>query len=229
MALEIEQSAGGAWLYRPEGLTADAPVVFLIGENGEDLNEQARRARGSRLNCALCGVPVADWDGQLTPWPGPAIFGTSDFAGGADEFLAQLLSAAPEVLEQAGCRRACIAGYSLAGLFALYAATRSPLFEGVAAMSPSVWYEGFVAHLQAHPPLNPAARFYLSLGRSEEKARNRVLRTVGDRIRQTRQALSEAQGREVPLVMHDGGHYTRVPERIAEGVAWLARECGAPL
>ncbi|MDO4356849.1 MAG: alpha/beta hydrolase-fold protein [Clostridia bacterium] len=226
--MEIQQSAGGTWLYRPDGLTAEAPVVFLIGENGADLEEQANRARKGGLNCALCGVPVRDWDGQLTPWPGPPVLGASDFSGGADGFLAELLALVPEVLKQSGCGRACVAGYSLAGLFALYAATRSSPFEGVAAMSPSVWYDGFVEYLEAHPPLNAGTRFYLSLGKSEEKARSRVLRTVGERLRRTREILSTAQEREVPLVMHDGGHYTRVPERIAAGVAWLARDGRLP-
>lgn len=222
--MEIVQAAGGTWLYRPEERMAGAPLVFLIGENCADLEDQARRAQKSGLNCALCGVPVADWDGQLSPWPGPAVFGgNSDFSGRADEFLAELLRIGPEVLTQAGCESACIAGYSLAGLFALYAATRSDWFAGVAAMSASVWYEGFTDYLRAHAPRNPRTRFYLSLGRAEERTRHPVLRMVGDRMREARQILAEAQQRDVPLVMHDGGHYSGVPARIAAGVAWLAR------
>ena len=44
-----------------------------------------------------------------------------------------------------------LGGYSLAGLFALWASTQTDLFYGVAAASPSVWFLGWMEFEQQHP------------------------------------------------------------------------------
>ena len=44
-----------------------------------------------------------------------------------------------------------LGGYSLAGLFALWAATRTDTMYGVAAASPSVWFPGWPGYEAAHP------------------------------------------------------------------------------
>jgi predicted alpha/beta superfamily hydrolase len=48
------------------------------------------------------------------------------------------------------CKTYIIGGYSLAGLFALWASTRTDLFFGVAAASPSVWFPGFIDYMADH-------------------------------------------------------------------------------
>lgn len=201
-------------IYRAADMDAAAPVIFLVGENAERAAGLLSAAKKNRWRCALAVAPVADWNAELSPWPAPAVFrGGADFGGGADAFLAALLAEVPRVCEEAGSDRACIMGYSLAGLFALYAATRCAAFERVAALSPSVWFDGFAEYFAAHLPQNGA--FYLSLGRKEEKTGNAVLRSVGENLRAIGQML------DAPVVMHDGGHYTDVEKRMSAAVEWL--------
>ena len=69
-----------------------------------------------------------------------------------------------------------LGGYSLAGLFALWASTQTALFSGVAAASPSVWFPGWMEFERQRPI--QAQRIYLSLGDKEEHTKNADLRTT---------------------------------------------------
>ena len=72
-------------------------------------------------------------------------------------------------------------GYSLAGLFSLWAAYQTDVFSGIAAASPSVWFPGFIEYMKEHEIKSETV--YLSLGDREEKTRNSVMSQVGNCIR----------------------------------------------
>lgn len=203
-------------IYQAADMDATAPVIFLVGENADRSEWLVRAVRKAGWRCALAVAPVADWNRQLSPWPATAVFrGGEDFAGEADAFLDALAKQIPDVLAQAGGKRACLCGYSLAGLFVLYAAAKLRL-DRVAALSPSVWYEDFVGYFAQHLPPRET-KVYLSLGRKEEKTGNARLRSVGENLR----AVQALLGDDTPLVMHDGGHYTDVEKRMQHALEWI--------
>ena len=97
---------------------------------------------------------------------------------------------------------------------------RADAFSAVAAASPSVWFPGFTEYLFAggiH-----AGRVYLSLGDREEKTRNPVMATVGDRIREIH-AWLEAGGVPCRLEWNGGNHFRDPEERMAKGFAWAMK------
>jgi hypothetical protein len=61
---------------------------------------------------------------------------------------------------------------------------------------------------------------YLSLGDREEKTRNPVMATVGERIRET-QDLLRAQGVDTVLEWNRGNHFQDADLRTARAFAWL--------
>ncbi len=63
-----------------------------------------------------------------------------------------------------------LGGYSLAGFFALWSSYQTELFDGIAAVSPSVWYPQWMEYAKDNKPL--ATSVYLSLGDKEEKTKN---------------------------------------------------------
>ena len=126
----------------------------------------------------LIAVKAGDWNADLSPWKAPAVFGSEDFGDGAGETLKEVLKLCTE-----NSKDYYIGGYSLAGLFELWAACQTDRFAGVAAASPSIWFPGFVEYLKENRPKCSAV--YLSLGDKEEKVRNPVLSGVGDCIRET--------------------------------------------
>ncbi len=164
----------------------------------------------------LKAFPVNDWNNNLSPWNAPPVFGKNGFGDGAANTLDQ-------ILQHCGDRSKTyfIGGYSLAGLFSLWAAFQTDLFEGVAAASPSVWFPGFSDFVKANN-IN-CGSVYLSLGDREEQTRNPVMATVGDRIRDIHETLSE-RGVECVLEMNEGNHFKDADLRTAKAFSWLLRK-----
>ena len=113
-----------------------------------------------------------------------------------------------------------LAGYSLAGFFALWTAYQTDLFCGIAAVSPSVWYPGWVDYASEHSCR--ADHVYLSLGDKEEQAGPPIMRTVGDGIRKQYDLLS-GQGTRCTLEWNKGNHFREPDVRTAKGIAWLLK------
>ena len=111
-----------------------------------------------------------------------------------------------------------LGGYSLAGLFALWAGYQSDVFEGIAAASPSVWFPDWIEYASARKPLTSAV--YLSLGDKEEKAKNPIMAQVGLAIRSQEKMLQE-QGVNTILEWNTGNHFVDSEKRMAKGFAWL--------
>ena len=160
-------------------------------------------------DCALAVFPVRDWNEELSPWA------AEGFPGGGRKTLERLL--AELSLLPADIPR-YIGGYSLAGLFALWAFHESGAFHGCAAVSGSFWYPGLVEYVQS-APLSPESRVYLSLGRQEHKSRNRQMRSV-------KTALNTLYDYYSPLChckleWNEGNHFTDPTERMRKGFAWL--------
>lgn len=114
-------------------------------------------------------------------------------------------------------RKYILAGYSLAGFFALWASYQTDLFSDIAAVSPSVWYPGWIDYAKKHQ--TRAERIYLSLGDREEKTRNAMMSQVGDAIRGQYQLL---QRDNIPstLEWNPGNHFRDNGLRMAKGIAW---------
>ena len=109
-----------------------------------------------------------------------------------------------------------IGGYSLAGLFALWAAYQTDVFSGVAAASPSMWFPGFVDYMRENAMHTD--HVYLSLGDKEEKVRNPVMAAVGERIREAYDLLEERKI-DVRLEWNQGNHFKDADLRTAKAFA----------
>ncbi len=195
----------------------DADWVLLQPTDDHDLafmrEETESIRRLSAVDFCLTAFRVENWNTQLSPWKAPAVFGKADFGDGAESTLKEVL---------AYCRDPgktyVIGGYSLAGLFALWAACRTDAFRGAAAASPSVWFPGFTDYVKENPVR--CGRVYLSLGDREEKTRNPVMAAVGQRIRETYECL-RAQGIACTLEWNEGNHFRDAALRCAKAFAWV--------
>ena len=165
---------------------------------------------------SLVAFMIKDWNQELTPWSAPPVFGKVPFGSGAEKTLkfitCQLL---PEVQDK--IPHLILGGYSLAGLFALWAGYQTDLFEGIAAASPSVWYPQWIDFASENKPL--AKSVYLSLGDKEEKAKNPVMAQVGNAIRKQHELLTEQEINTL-LEWNAGNHFVDSDKRMAKGFAW---------
>ena len=191
-----------------ENLSGGATVFWAYDSSDDpDIIAELVRERCALLPYRLIAFPVDDWNADLSPWRAGGVFRGQDFAGNGAETLGWLKRAA------VGFERPMIAGYSLAGLFALWASCETELFSGAASCSGSVWYPGWSDYIKTHFP--NAEHVYLSLGDREEKTRNHVMAQVGDNTR----ALAEKLGIEV--VWNEGNHFKDADKRLAAGIARL--------
>lgn len=209
-----------------------APVWLIQPVDDHDLagiqrEYDAIRQQAGEESFLLIALPVSQWNRDLSPWEAPPVFGAESFGDGAVETLRlitdRLIPALRRETGGSAGRRIYLGGYSLAGLFALWAGYVSGAFSGVAAVSPSVWFPGwedFAARRMPH-----AGAVYLSLGDREERTRNPVMARVGDRIRAQHALLTEQR---VPCALewNPGNHFKDPDLRTAKGFAWLIRHAG---
>ena len=161
-------------------------------------------------------VEGIDWNRDLSPWPAGKVFKKGeDFSGGGEAFLKRLLEETKEIPAQK-----YLAGVSLAGLFALYAATRSDCFSGILSISGSLWYPGLREYLSEQPFYAEAV--YLSLGEQEGKSRNPVLTRVEEETAACAAILKE-KGVHVKREMNPGGHFADGEERLLKALRWLTK------
>ena len=187
-------------------------MIYVV-DSPEHPLDVATAAEG--LRSRVVSAPVADWGDALTPWSAPALRpGEKGFGGRADEtlaLLAEAFDAAP------GPHAVC--GYSLGGLFALYAFVREPRLAACACLSGSVWYEGWVDWLRANAPDCAGRYAYFSVGKKEKRA-GLPFRHVEEDLAACTE-IFRAHGCRVDVALGPGSHMQHVTERLAAGLAAL--------
>lgn len=163
----------------------------------------------------LITVIINSWNNDLSPWKAPPVYGDEAFGGGADDVLQEIL----RVTEDKD-KRYYIGGYSLAGLFSLWAAYQTDVFSGVAAASPSVWFPGFREYVKVHEICTN--KIYLSLGDREEKTRNPVMSQVGDSIREIHDWYKK-KGLACTLEWNKGNHFKDPDIRTSRAFEWIMK------
>ncbi len=200
---------------------ADSVLIQLVDDH--DLegieSELAEIQRLTAEDFCFVTIKVGSWNTDLSPWKAPAVFGREDFGAGAGRTLTEVLKYTVDP-----AKTYYIGGYSLAALFAVWAAYQTDVFKGVAAASPSVWFPGFVDSFMRNNECRSKA-VYLSLGDREAKTRNPVMATVEHRIREAYELL-KTQGVETTLEWNQGNHFADADIRTARAFAWVMKSIG---
>lgn len=196
---------------------ADAHTVLIQAVDSHDLgiieNEFAYIKNNTERDFCLTAFKVSNWNDDLSPWMAPAVFGDNAFGGKAKDTLCEILNYCNDRNKEY-----FIGGYSLAGLFSLWAGYNTDLFKGVAAVSPSVWFEGWIEYAEANSFLSKKA--YLSLGDKEAKTRNETMAAVKDNIIYQEQLFKESH---IPCILewNEGNHFKDSDIRTAKGFLYL--------
>lgn len=151
-----------------------------------------------------------DWNYCMTPWK----YHDKNMGktGGGEEFLSWFIS---EIYDEK-YQRQYIGGYSLGGLFALFAACEKELFDGVMSVSGSLWYPGALEYFSEKSIGKRIGKIYMSLGDKESLTKNAEREKVGFNT----EKLAEVFGRtkEVFFEYNRGGHFTDISERIVKSI-----------
>lgn len=186
--------------------------------NVEELARKAYELSGE-LPFTLTAFGIKDWNAELSPWNA-----SIPEAGGAFE------GEAPKTLAWMGrslipcCKgRPYVIGYSLAGLFSVWALSQCDQLAGAASCSGSLWFPAWEDYAQT-ASWPQGCNVYLSLGSKEELASNAVLASVGDKTRSLNSLLkTHPSVNACTMEMNRGGHFSDPLGRLAKAIAWIAK------
>ena len=199
------------------------PLVILNTFQGEGKEVFEKSAELGCNDFALAAVGGLNWNHDLSPWPAPTIGNNKYGFGGADEYIKKLTNEImPGIRAELGFEPefSAIAGYSLAGLFAIYAAYKTDIFSRVASVSGSLWFPGFTEFAETNKFAKTPEFIYLSLGEAEAKTRDKNLALV----RKNTEKLFEfykSQGIPAIFELNPGNHFTETVSRTATGIKML--------
>lgn len=213
----------GEFTCRAERLGAETPALVLLfsGFDRELFENICGLLKKEGLSLVLAEFGWIDWDRDYSPWEADGFRGRH-FSGGAKR-LADFLPGFTAELERRFGEFSSVyyCGYSLGGLFALYAASISDdgRLRGAASCSGSMWFPGWTEFLAAHPL---RGRIFLSLGGKEKNSPDPLMASVEEKTAEVKRIAGRTA--EVSFLHEPGGHFSRVPERLCRGISALLHD-----
>ncbi len=209
------------------GSEYDSPVIYLNTFAGEGEKVYQLLCNANCQDFTLAAISGLTWDHDMSPWDIPPISkNDTPCTGGADRYL-QLFTdkIVPKVegLVQGRVPWRGLAGYSLAGLFALYSLYHTGIFSRIASMSGSLWFPDFKDYIFSHKMIRKPDYLYLSLGDSESKTRNPYLKTVQINTEDIN-AFYRQKGIDTEFQLNPGSHYQNTLQRTALGIEWILKK-----
>ena len=169
----------------------------------------------------LAAFDPDSWNVAFSPWK--ADCDGQYFAGEGGQTLNWITGDfLPELKEKyPGSDKTFIAGYSLAGLFALWSLYESDAFDGAASCSGSLWFPNWDGYTN-QATIKPDTLVYLSLGGKEKNSKSPFVSTVEDKTKAQYNLLKDTVSDTI-LEMNPGGHFSNPELRTAKGIAWLIK------
>ena len=175
-------------------------------------------------NYTLVAISGLNWDHDMAPWDIPPISkDDTPCTGGADDYLNLLINKIIPKAEREIPGTVLwqgLAGYSLAGLFAVYSLYHTGLFSRIASMSGSLWFPGIKEYIFSNEMKSIPKHIYFSIGDKECKTNNPYLKIVQKNTEEI-EAFYRNKGIDTIFKLNPGNHYKNAVERTAAGIAWL--------
>lgn len=223
---------------------AGAPVVYLLGNVADHSPVQVP------AGVSLVRIGVDLWEENFSPWCAPRVFAKGpNFGNGAQKTLDVLINrvipwAESDLTELPAYR--VLVGYSLAGLFSLWAgmtqASVSPqvardsqlgvpaapqpaAFQRIGAVSGSFWFPSLLDYVdqQLGEGAVSLTHAYLSLGDREARTPNPQIMHVQENAELLAAKLRDA-GITSTFELNRGNHFQNVEERIQKALNWLVAQ-----
>lgn len=211
---------------------AGAPIVYLLGDVADNSPIQVPEG------VCLVNVGVDLWEENFSPWCAPRVFAKGpNFGDGAQKTLDTLINqvipwAESELTELPAYR--VLVGYSLAGLFSLWAGVSQPgaphvdapvaTFQRIGAVSGSFWFPGLLDYVdqQLSGGAVGLTHAYLSLGDREARTPNPQIMHVRENAELLASKLQNA-GIISTFELNRGNHFQNVEGRMQKALDWLIK------
>lgn len=225
---------------------AGAPVVYLLGDVADHSPVQVPEG------VSLVNIGVDLWEENFSPWCAPRVFAKGpNFGDGAqktlDTLINQAIPWAESELSEPPAYRALV-GYSLAGLFSLWAGVSPQVargmspqvscgvargsqldapaatFQRIGAVSGSFWFPGLLDYVdqQLSGGVVGLTHAYLSLGDREARTPNPQIMHVRENAELLASKLEKA-GVTSTFELNRGNHFQNVEGRMQKALNWLVK------
>ena len=223
----IQQEICGVKLYVYRSNVQNATTIyFLDGDQFEGPFNHWISKHQPPLNFVLLNANNRTDD--YTPWPLQAAETMPmDFGGKAEEHLSFITThVIPFCESEYGfasiAEKRVIGGYSLGGLFSLYAAVNTDLFGTVLSCSSSLWYPDFLDYLKEHLFKAAHSKLYMSVGDQEgTTATNLTAAQTSNTIALKDFYEPKFQAGDFKFTLEEGNHGNDIPGRVERAVEWV--------
>ncbi|MFC2723653.1 alpha/beta hydrolase [Granulicatella adiacens] len=227
----IQQEIEGVKLYVYRSNVKDATTIyFLDGDQFEEPFNYWIRKHQPTLNFVL--INANNRTNDYTPWPLQASETmTMDFGGKAAEHLAFITTKVIPFCESeyglsSSAKKRAIGGYSLGGLFSLYAAVNTDLFGTVLSCSSSLWYPDFLAYLIEYPFKAAHPKLYMSVGDEEGvTATNLTNHQIPNTMTLKDLLEPKFQPGDFKFTLEEGNHGNNISGRAWRAIEWVEENC----
>lgn len=213
---------------------AGAPIVYLLGDVADNSPVQVPEG------VSLVNIGVDLWEENFSPWCAPRVFAKGpNFGDGAQKTLDTLINQVipwteSELTEPPAYR--VLVGYSLAGLFSLWAGVSQQVargcqpddtpttFQRIGAVSGSFWFPGLLDYIdqQLSGGVVGLTHAYLSLGDREARTPNPQIMHVQENAELLASKLKDA-GITSTFEINRGNHFQNVEGRMQKALDWLVK------
>lgn len=220
---------------------AGTPVVYLLGDVADHSPVQVP------AGVSLVHIGVDLWEENFSPWCAPRVFAKGpNFGNNAqktlDVLINQVIPWAESDLTEPPAYRVLV-GYSLAGLFSLWAGVSqpgishqaargyqpdvvpTPTFQRIGAVSGSFWFPGLLDYVdqQLGKGAVTLTHAYLSLGDREARTPNPQIMHVRENAELLASKLKDA-GITSTFELNRGNHFQNVDGRLQKALTWLVTQ-----
>ena len=207
--------------------TIKLPIVILnsYDEDGQDIWDKTKQLTNE--DYVLVTISNIDWNREMSPWHMDKLFkGEDDYLGDADKYLLTLTNIIIPKIEEflneldIKIKNYTLAGYSLAGLFAIYSIYKTDIFSNIISCSGSLWYPNFIDYIKDNDMKVIPNKIYFSLGNKESKTRNELMSTVEEKTKHIKDYY-QSKNIETIYEENEGNHFQDISLRIAKGIRWI--------
>lgn len=223
----IQQEICGVKLYiYRSNIQSATTIYFLDGKQFKETISNWIIEHQPALNFVL--IDSKNRADDYTPWPLQASDAMpKDFGGKASDHLDFITTKVIPFCENeyefaSSAEKRTIGGYSLGGLFSLYAAVNTDLFGTILSCSSSMWYPDFLDYLMEHPFKDLHPNLYMSVGDEEGLTTSNL---TSHQIPNT-MALKDWLEKKFPVndfkfILEEGNHRNNIPRRVERVVGWV--------
>lgn len=204
----------------------ELPLIILNSYKNEKINEVINFIK-EKYSFIFLDIKVNEWSEKLTPYkvPDKGLYlrnldgkGT-DHLKFIDETLIPFINNYLSKTE-ISISKYILIGYSLAGLFAVFAGLKSKYINIIASISGSLWYPNLIKYINDIPINNNINFIYLSLGNKEKNTRNEYMKEVENNSLMLYDYFKNKY-KNAYFEFNNGNHFFHSNERVIKALTYL--------